>query len=114
MKHAIKKLWVEALESGKYKQGTGCLRKGNSFCCLGVLCDLCRKEKGLKWKRSSKWSNWYFFNEESFLPFEVQKWAGLDSSNPDVEFDGDTFRLSNLNDDGHDFKEIAKAIRENL
>ena len=36
--------WVEALESGKFKQGTGflCQRKvvdgEEEFCCLGVAC----------------------------------------------------------------------------
>ena len=31
--------WVDALLSGKYEQGTGCLRNGNHFCCLGVAAD---------------------------------------------------------------------------
>ena len=32
--------WVEALRSGKYKQGRGQLRLGDTYCCLGVLCDI--------------------------------------------------------------------------
>lgn len=40
MNQEIKQKWVEALRSGKYKQGQGYLRKGNNYCCLGVLCDL--------------------------------------------------------------------------
>ena len=32
--------WVDALRSGKYDQGHGQLREQNSFCCLGVLCDI--------------------------------------------------------------------------
>ena len=41
--------WLEALESGKYTQGVGYLKKSavdvegtehTSYCCLGVLCDL--------------------------------------------------------------------------
>lgn len=32
--------WVEALRSGKYKQGKGCLRYGDNYCCLGVLCEV--------------------------------------------------------------------------
>jgi hypothetical protein len=32
--------WVEALESGRYKQGTGRLRDRDCYCCLGVLCDI--------------------------------------------------------------------------
>lgn len=34
----IKAKWLEALRSGKYKQGTGRLfRPGDTYCCLGVL-----------------------------------------------------------------------------
>jgi hypothetical protein len=42
MKPEIKKMWLEALRSGQYKQGGGALRPhgGNEFCCLGVLCNL--------------------------------------------------------------------------
>lgn len=35
----MKKRWVEALRSGKYKQGKGCLHDEvhDTYCCLGVL-----------------------------------------------------------------------------
>ena len=38
----IRKAWIEALRSGKYKQGyDGCLRnKYDEYCCLGVLCEV--------------------------------------------------------------------------
>lgn len=33
--------WLEALRSGKYKQGTGGLKNvGNEYCCLGVYAEL--------------------------------------------------------------------------
>lgn len=33
--------WIEALRSGKYKQGTGRLRSNDDcYCCLGVLCEV--------------------------------------------------------------------------
>lgn len=35
--------WVDALRSGKYKQTKGALQKGNSYCCLGVACDVAEK-----------------------------------------------------------------------
>jgi hypothetical protein len=40
------KKWVKALRSGKYKQGNLVLHnlKTDSFCCLGVACDLATKE----------------------------------------------------------------------
>ena len=40
MNPEIKAKWVAALRSGEYKQAKGQLRIGNSFCCLGVLCNL--------------------------------------------------------------------------
>lgn len=38
----LKAKWVKALRGKKYKQGTACLYDGlnNTYCCLGVLCDL--------------------------------------------------------------------------
>jgi len=32
--------WIEALRSGRYERGTGCLRQVDAYCCLGVACDL--------------------------------------------------------------------------
>ncbi len=43
MDTAIKAEWVDALRSGDYAQGGGVLRRGNNFCCLGVLCDIAVK-----------------------------------------------------------------------
>jgi hypothetical protein len=41
----LAKRWVEALRSGKYKQGRGVLRTSdNAFCCLGVLADVYNPE----------------------------------------------------------------------
>lgn len=35
-----KRVWLEALRSGQYKQGRYFLRTGNSYCCLGVACEV--------------------------------------------------------------------------
>lgn len=44
MEPVIKAKWLEALRSGKYRQGPGCLRRKvgevERFCCLGVLYDV--------------------------------------------------------------------------
>lgn len=32
--------WLKALESGKYAQGTHCLKADNKYCCLGIVCEL--------------------------------------------------------------------------
>jgi hypothetical protein len=45
----LKDKWVEALRSGKYKQGREVLRNGdNEFCCLGVLADV----NGQQWSET--------------------------------------------------------------
>lgn len=41
------RLWIDALRSGEYEQGSGALQtRDGKFCCLGVLCDVYRKETG--------------------------------------------------------------------
>ena len=44
MNKELKEKWLTALRSGEYAQGNGALRKPgdakDSFCCLGVLCDI--------------------------------------------------------------------------
>ena len=42
MNQEVKTLWLEALRSGRYKQGAGQLYnpQDNTYCCLGVLCDI--------------------------------------------------------------------------
>lgn len=41
MNPEVKKLWVEALRSGNFKQGRGFLQPTeDKYCCLGVLCRL--------------------------------------------------------------------------
>lgn len=49
MDKAIKARWVAALRSGKYKQGAGVLHNvdKNTFCCLGVLCEITAEELGM-------------------------------------------------------------------
>jgi hypothetical protein len=124
MKKEIKQLWIDALESGKYKQGRRALRKGNNFCCLGVLCDLYNKETG---GLNSYWDGNNFligegdgFAYDATLPMDVAHWAGLHDDDPEV--DGNTLSTHN---DGTDelfhviiapknFKEIAALIRKHL
>ena len=79
----IVKRWVAALRSGEYRKGTGALRtKGktrDSFCCLGVLCDLAVKAKVIKAPEDGDEVGDYFSynNETDILPAVVRDWAGL-------------------------------------
>jgi hypothetical protein len=40
-----RKIWIEALRSGKYEQGRVFLEKDNKFCCLGVLSKISNCER---------------------------------------------------------------------
>ena len=108
MKQNILQKWVRALRSGRYKQVQTKLKhtdhKGvTRYCCLGVLCDLYSKEKGIKWKGDA------YINRTGVLPTAVIRWAGLENSNPKIT------RINNasqLNDNGKRFKTIARLIEK--
>lgn len=103
MKKQIKLLWLEALRSGRYKQTSKALRIGNSFCCLGVLCDLA-DAKG--WSPTpDSCGNTPFKDQEFPLrsgvaapPRAVGEWAGFSAdpvrpgtldTNPTIAFPSD-------------------------
>lgn len=103
--------WVEALESGKYKQAQEELLKkiGGRYqhCCLGVACDLSGTgtwdlEKGC-----------YVYVTESsseslLLPREVSDWLGIRGDDPWLG----SHKASQLNDQlGWDFAAIARRTR---
>ena len=116
---AVKKLWIKALRSGKYRQGTNalCRRDGHKhlkYCCLGVLCDLAVKS-GIATKGSyNEESNKASFEEDetNFLPKVVQDWAGLKDRTGKFNKGDYSNDLAILNDDGKSFKEIADIIEK--
>jgi len=107
---------VDALRSGKYKQGQSCLRKtvnGESlFCCLGVFCDVYREEVGGEWGPIDRPGAIYFTDPDhdivaAFLPPSVTKWLGIFWN--DGQTPKDT--LVTLNDsDKYTFAQIADHI----
>lgn len=113
MKPDVKERWVEALRSGEYQQGTGRVRMKGRYCCLGVLTALAEKELG-----PDVWRN----TEGIALSPKVAKWAGLvkEDGTPivsphlglhrDLWLDG----LSNINDFGTPFNDIADMIERSL
>lgn len=112
MNRQVKKLWVKALRSGRYRQGANRLRQDNGspkFCCLGVLCEVYRKENGGKWTHV-KDNNAMFIHAVVDLPLTVCDWAGLNSDDPFLGSE----RASFLNDDGFDFDYIADRIEKYL
>lgn len=133
MDKRVKALWLEALTSGEYEQGKGYLRiqgeEGkDSFCCLGVLCDLAEKEGITTSEPPAGTENScgdvecdvcnshkpYLYNSQSgALPRRVQEWSGVSGNgNLTKEVEG-VNSLVLLNDDaGYDFNQIAEVIRE--
>ena len=121
MDSTIKEKWLAALRSGKYKQGANALRsRQNKFCCLGVLCDIHRKETKIgKWGKDFS-GKFYFINTKKsteefktigILPKIVMLWAGLKDNNPVIN---GAQTLASLNDRGDSFEKIADIIEEKL
>ena len=109
MKKEIADRWIEALESGEYKQTTGALQNNKGFCCLGVLCDLAVKD-GHVTKRIHPSGAVEYDQSCSILPESVMIWAGMSDTNGKL-LNG-TY-LTQLNDErGYSFKDIADEIRE--
>lgn len=99
------KLWVKALKSGKYKQTSGTLQDEDGYCCLGVACKLYEKKTGKKLEKNDRG----FYCDATLRGkfTKVRKWLRLHFS--DGEY-GCNDNLTDLNDSGYSFKEIAKII----
>ena len=125
MNQEIKTKWLEALRSGDYTQTTNHLKDDKGYCCLGVLCDLHRKETGYDWKVITHSSAFDYYGISGSLPPEVIAWAVMEGDhNPAVPVpegliittcpDGKT-SLAELNDVAkYDFRQIANVIEEEL
>lgn len=110
--HAQK--WVDALRSGKYKQGAGRLKivhddtKEERFCCLGVLCEIFPElelnkrisDNGLVEQHDGILCGY----KKIGLSHETGIISHLISSGPD--------NLTNLNDSGKNFNELADIIEK--
>jgi len=112
---AIKKRWVAALRSGKYKQRNEFLydSEDNSYCCLGVLGSICNVSKrvldnvGMLYDIGTCNENklpdaWLIENEKE----EPKRGA---PSVKDI-----AHKLANFNDNGKSFKWIAAYIERYL
>src|SRR4051812_31133925 len=82
------KLLVDALRSGEYEQGRSYLRQDDSFCCLGVACEVARKN-GLEgnWELSNYGAGIQTFGNREYssiamLPAAVIYWYGFDGEDP--------------------------------
>jgi hypothetical protein len=117
-KHVAER-WVQALRSGQYQQGQHELHPDtNSYCCLGVLCDLYRVEQGKgEWRKGPMRGENNIFTvddeegyESSVLPESVKDWAGMHSSVGEIV--GTVDALAALNDEGMEFPQLADLIEK--
>lgn len=94
--------WVEALESGKYRQGRSGLRADDQYCCLGVVCDL----SGMgRWEPSATPRLLAYATARDrrggYLPNDVREFLALQGE----------VTLAEANDVGESFVQIAQRIR---
>lgn len=114
----VKKLWVEALRSGKYQQGKHKLKiifPGSiCHCCLGVLCELYKEQ----FPDNSNWiGSTFVVNKEAESAFNllypIEQWAGITA--PGVILDDEFRTFTEMNDGlNKTFKEIADIIEKHL
>jgi len=127
----LKNKWIKALTGGKYKQTKGSLRRGNSYCCLGVFCDIVKGKS--KWNRFIG-TSYSLMDQEGILPATITSKYFPNNSNTVflkketiskmknkalskriVRYcSSDTVTLAGLNDRGFTFKEIAEVIKDCL
>jgi hypothetical protein len=139
MKQEIRDEWVNALESGEYKQTDMRLRDDEGkMCCLGVLCDLAAKAGVGEWRDVD--GDWYFGSAAEFKALEgdggdgylpdagvppksVRDWSGIPyaamvkTSDPALALISGAgtgrIHLTTLNDRArYSFNQIAAEIRK--
>ena len=121
MKKTNKKIWVRALRSGQYKQGSGYLCRDGKYCCLGVAFDVLVDDN---WHRELSYSNIWgvtgterlmsiddkvlteSYTDECMLTREVLDKIQLSQKHAD--------KLAQMNDTGATFEDIASWIEKNI
>jgi len=109
--------WIRALRSGKYVQGTGALhRTSNTFCCLGVACDLERPEAWVMKDVGGSFFDHPFGGTLQGTSGEIG-WSTI--NNPRARrlyrlTSAGNFALASLNDTGATFKAIASILASDL
>lgn len=138
MNKIIKEKWLEALRSGEYNQTKGMLRDDKGYDCLGVLCNIHSEETGKGvWKRDGNLFYYISLPEMSGkclnLGDDVISWSEVDTSEVKITISPEHLlklsekyykiyggnlsqdpTLTELNDSGIPFEEIANIIEQYL
>jgi len=123
MKADVRERWVRALRSGKYKQGWGRLcsveHGETSFCCIGVLANeelnghWIEESEGLQGFHRKGLKIWWEFYYDGSLFGETGSLNNDALAELELS-DFHQFKLTEMNDSGCSFSEIADWIEENL
>jgi hypothetical protein len=116
MKAELANQWVEAMESGKYKQGKDKLKTDNGMCCLGVLLDILfpndwespievAPEETKRGYTNTK-NRRYQLSDDLYLSDDVCLLVGLTQDQQRA--------LSSINDRSDDYMRSIEWIKENL
>jgi hypothetical protein len=116
----LRKDWIKALRSGKYKQGTGSLEEDGKNCCLGVACRVALKRfpKLIVVEACVGNNATHFDNEASYLPDKVRIVFGFRDSHggfeiPEEGKSGTLYGLTDANDLAKwSFKKIATYVEK--
>lgn len=111
MNSKVKKLWLKALRSGKYKQTKGVLKNHKGYCCLGVLADIYNKDKiNSGWKYDDYLKQYRYEEKVGVLSDNICKWANISTQGGFHNIKGEYKALVTFNDRGKSFKQIANYI----
>jgi hypothetical protein len=120
MDSILKREWLKALRSGEYKQGHATLRHiDDTYCCLGVLCDVSIKLAGLgEWKKvhTAYETVWQFVSQVDTSDCDGSETMPNHSLAMVFELDEEDWaeKLASMNDEGKSFDEIAQVIEEKI
>jgi|TARA_R110000851_G_scaffold37670_2_gene97139 hypothetical protein len=109
--------WITALRSGGYTQGKGKLHSTDGFCCLGVaakefITSDVEVTENID-EDDNDYTTWAYDSDFDVAPDYVIKALGLYDSNGSSRTKEDLMILTNLNDKGSTFEQIADIIEAN-
>lgn len=121
MKRWARRLWIVALESGKYVPGYGRLRQRNfstqvtSYCPLGVLCQVMPRVE-FKRQNARTEEDMYVYKHKDVVDYAPTKGSYVpDNLAAEIGLSNFAqFTVANLSDGGMSHKEIAQWLRKNL
>lgn len=94
---AIKNTWVDALKSGNYKKGTLYLKHKDTFCCLGVFCEINDLKCGAYQYLDDTISGMYNLEQDgSFEGFTIDNMTSLTSMNDRLQNDTQLYNFTQI------------------